>query len=124
MRDELREKIAKTLFDWIDDDGWEWEEVDEAIKNHYRGKAADSILSLLAPELEKARLWDEKCCPYGSHNLSTCWAKFGHDHYSKLPNETKCPQYTPDKVDGICTFIECSKRNADCIVNGLIKEPT
>jgi hypothetical protein len=85
---------------------------------------ADSILSLLAPELEKARLWDEKCCPYGSHNLSTCWAKFGHDHYSKLPNETKCPQYTPDKVDGICTFIECSKRNADCIVNGLIKEPT
>lgn len=45
-RDKLRNGIAKTLFDWIDDDGWEWWEVDEAVKNHYRHKA-DSILSLL-----------------------------------------------------------------------------
>ena len=46
---DLKEEIAKTLFDWIDDDGWKWDEVDEAIHNHYRGKA-DSILSLLDAE--------------------------------------------------------------------------
>jgi hypothetical protein len=97
---------------------------DYGISDRFIDDLTDEIEECFAPELEKARLWDEKCCPYGSHNLSTCWAKFGHDHYSKLPNETKCPQYTPDKVDGICTFIECSRRNADCIVNGLIKEAT
>ena len=45
-RDKMREEIAKTLFDWIDDDGWEWYEVDKEVRDHYRGKV-DSILSLL-----------------------------------------------------------------------------
>ncbi len=45
-RDKLIEEIAKMLFDWIDDDGWEWYEVDKEVRDHYRGKV-DSILSHL-----------------------------------------------------------------------------
>jgi len=43
------------LFDWIDDDGWEWWEVDKDVRDHYRNKT-DSILSLpaLREALEKA----------------------------------------------------------------------
>jgi len=44
--EKLREELAKLLFDWIDDDGWEWEEVDEASRNVYRVKAA-AVLSLI-----------------------------------------------------------------------------
>lgn len=36
----------------------------------------------------------------------------------------ECPQYTPDTdelVRGICTFIECSKRNAQCVTSGKIR---
>jgi hypothetical protein len=50
-RDKMREEIAKMLFDWIDDDGWEWYEVDKEVRDHYRNKT-DSILSL--PALREA----------------------------------------------------------------------
>jgi len=53
--EKLREELAKLLFDWIDDDGWEWWEVDKDVRDHYRNKT-DSILSLpsLREALEKA----------------------------------------------------------------------
>jgi len=49
--EKLREELAKLLFDWIDDDGWEWWEVDKDVRDHYRNKT-DSILSL--PALREA----------------------------------------------------------------------
>ena len=57
--EKLREELAKLLFDWIDDDGWEWWEVDKDVRDHYRNKT-DSILSLpsLREALEKAEKWD------------------------------------------------------------------
>lgn len=33
--EKLREELAKTLFDWIDDDGWEWYEVDKEVLTAY-----------------------------------------------------------------------------------------
>ena len=56
--EKLREELAKLLFDWIDDDGWEWWEVDKDVRDHYRNKT-DSILSLLAPVFEKAGKYEK-----------------------------------------------------------------
>jgi hypothetical protein len=55
-RDELKEKLAKQLYEWIDDDGWEWREITETSRDVYRVKAA-AILSLLAPILADAEKW-------------------------------------------------------------------
>ncbi len=46
MNDELREKLAKQLYEWIDDDGWEWREITKTSRDVYRVKAA-AILSLI-----------------------------------------------------------------------------
>jgi hypothetical protein len=55
-RDELKEKLAKQLYEWIDDDGWEWREITKTSRDVYRVKAA-AILSLLAPILADAERW-------------------------------------------------------------------
>jgi len=55
-RDELKEKLAKQLYEWIDDDGWEWREITKTSRDVYRVKAA-AILSLLAPILADAEKW-------------------------------------------------------------------
>ena len=55
-RDELKEKLAKQLYVWIDDDGWEWREITKTSRDVYRVKAA-AILSLLAPVLADAEKW-------------------------------------------------------------------
>ena len=48
-RDELKEKLAKQLYEWIDDDGWEWREITKTSRDVYRVKAT-SILSLIDAE--------------------------------------------------------------------------
>lgn len=53
--EKLREELAKLLFDWIAGDWWEWDEVDEAIQNHYRVKAGFILfLPALREIVEKA----------------------------------------------------------------------
>ena len=49
MKDELKEKLAKQQYEWIDDDGWEWKEITKTSRDVYRSKA-DSILSLIDGE--------------------------------------------------------------------------
>jgi hypothetical protein len=81
-RDKMREEIAKMLFDWIDDDGWEWYEVDKEVRDHYRGKV-DSILSHL-----DAQRCEWKDDGYGDY-AAQCGGYFSFDH--DIVDDKYCP---------------------------------
>lgn len=92
-RDKMREEIAKTLFDWIDDDGWEmiehrrtglkWYEVNKEVRDHYRGKV-DFILSHL--DAQRCEWTEEDGIVQTGCGTELWFDDIVDDHYAK-----QCP---------------------------------
>lgn len=126
-RDELREKLAKQLYEWIDD-GWEWREITKTSRDVYRSKA-DSILSILAHELEKARFWDEhvESLPEIANNIKQLRA--AAEKWRKVKEIAKRNWYDGYPCDGCpvencCDSADSLCGQADALVQALTgKEP-
>ena len=107
-RDELREMIAKWLYERDYRNSHIWMDWNDASESYM--KLADEILSLLAPELEKARFWDEhvKSLPEIANNIKQLRADA--EKWRKVKEIAKTTDCYP-----ICPFVDfCANSDIPC----------